>query len=97
MRDSKILTNVYNIKFGLDHQMPGFTYQSDFELLKNTTPRSEFLRDLALNQTPQGKNRTPRQHDAFIIHKESQKVIIIPKQQLKCLKLLIQGNCEMRI
>ena len=55
MRDSKILTNVYNIKFGLDHQMPGFTYQSDFELLKNTTPRSEFLRDLALNQTPQGK------------------------------------------
>lgn len=93
MCQSKCLARVYDIKFGLDHKTPGFTYQSDVELLKKNSPRSDFLRELALNQgvfTPEINRRT-RDNDTFLIHKDSQKIITIPKQQLNCLWLLVKG------
>jgi DNA-binding CsgD family transcriptional regulator len=89
IRQSKILAEVYNIKFGLDYKTPGFTYQSDLDLLNNAEQRAEFLRDLTHNQPI--RERRPRQHGTCLIHNDSQKIVTISKQQLKCLQLLIQG------
>lgn len=81
VNNSKNLKTAYDMKFGIDQEHAEFQIENDAILLAHQDQRNKFIRFLENNSSPVTKFN----------------IDILPPQQARCLKLLLEGKTSKQI
>lgn len=91
---SKILSSVYDLTFGIDLQAEGSAAKIDTDLVNLDSKRLEFVRQIGIGKY--ASNNTAKllslDNPTFIIHKDTHEPLFLSPQQIKCLSLISYGK-----